>query len=180
MVTYKKNGVELGIMKNIGEAVDVEKLETEIMNLREQLRQVEGAKEKLLEQMGRLDPSDRHYNRKFSDMQDRLDSLYDRIDDIEDNIRETTSKIENVASQRITAESLCKIFGDFERNYGKMTDLEKKQFFRNSIRAIEIYPDETEDGRILKRIDFKFPVRYDLKEEKALCGQNTEEVVVMR
>ena len=180
MATYKKNGVELGILKNIGEAVDVEKLETEIMNLRDQLRQVEGAKEKLLEQMGRLDPYDRHYNRKFSDMQDRLDSLYDRIDDIEDNIRETTSKIENVASQRITAESLCKIFGDFERNYEKMTDLEKKQFFRNSIRAIEIYPDETEDGRILKRIDFKFPVRYDLKEEKALCGQNTEEVVVMR
>lgn len=43
-------------------------------------------------------------------------------------------------------------------------DSDKKQFFRNFTSTIDVYPNETEDGRLVKYIGFKFPVDYD--EEK--------------
>jgi hypothetical protein len=39
-----------------------------------------------------------------------------------------------------------------------MTDLEKKEFFHNFIESIEFYPEKTDKGRILKQIEFKYPV----------------------
>ena len=74
------------ITKKLEDKIDVSNLEAERSNLREQLRQVEGAKRKLTEQMDKLDVTDRNYNRKYQDMQDRLDNLYDRINELEDAI----------------------------------------------------------------------------------------------
>ena len=45
-----------------------------------------GAKNKLAQQMDSLDVTDRYYDRKYQDMQDRLDHFYDQIDEIEDSI----------------------------------------------------------------------------------------------
>lgn len=59
------------IASKMEDKVDVSNLQMERNNLREQLRQVEGAKKKLSEQMDKLDVTDRHYNRKYQDMQDR-------------------------------------------------------------------------------------------------------------
>lgn len=39
-----------------------------------------------------MDVTDRHYNRKYQDMQDRLDNLYDRIDNLEDAIATLSEK----------------------------------------------------------------------------------------
>ena len=37
-------------------------------------------KNKLTEMLDNLDVNDRHYNRKYADMSNRLDDLYDKID----------------------------------------------------------------------------------------------------
>ena len=80
------------IASKMEDKVDVSNLQMERNNLREQLRQVEGAKKKLSEQMDKLDVTDRHYNRKYQDMQDRLDNLYDCIDNLEDAIATLSEK----------------------------------------------------------------------------------------
>lgn len=48
----------------IDEKVDVSLLEAEREQVREQLRQVMGAKKKLTEMLDRLDVNDKHYDRK--------------------------------------------------------------------------------------------------------------------
>ena len=110
------------ITKKMEEKVDVSSMEAERKNLRDQLRQAEGSKRKLTEQMDKLDVTDRHYNRKYQDMQDRLDNLYDRIDELEDAIAGVTRKINGASGEKITADSLCKILLDYDRMYGKMSD----------------------------------------------------------
>lgn len=55
-----------------------EKVKGSMDQIREQLRQVMGAKKKLTEMLDRLDVNDKHYDRKYQDMHDRLDILYDR------------------------------------------------------------------------------------------------------
>ncbi len=166
------------ITKKMEEKVDVSGLEAEKKNLREQLRQAEGAKKKLTEQMDKLDVTDRHYNRKYQDMQDRLDNLYDRIDDLEDAIAEVTRKMNAASGEKITADSLCKILLDYDRMYGKMSDAEKKQFFQSFIKSIEIQPDSKSKTRVLKHIDFKFPVSYDMEEGTILLRTRNDVEVV--
>jgi site-specific DNA recombinase len=89
------------VMK-MDEKVDVSSLEAERDQVREQLRQVVGAKKKLAEMLDRLDVNDKHYDRKYQDMHDRLDILYDRISELEDTIAEIEEKISGAYGEKIT------------------------------------------------------------------------------
>ena len=62
-----------------------------------------------------------------------------------------------------------------------MTDLEKKEFMRTFIKAIELYPERDDSGRIIKQISFKFPVYYNGCEGDTirLLNENTVETVVL-
>ena len=65
--------------------------------------------------------------------------------------------------------------------YYKMTDLEKKQFMRDFIEEIELYPEKQEDGRILKQLSLGFPVFYEGSEGDTirLHKENTVECCVL-
>ena len=52
--------------------------------------------------------------------------------------------------------------------YAKMSDSEKKQFFQSIIKSIEINPEAKSKTRVLKHIEFKFPVGYDAEEGQIL------------
>ena len=45
--------------------------------------------------------------------------------------------------------------------YDRFTDLEKKAFMNSFIERVEIYPERRSDGRIVKRIEFRFPVYFN-------------------
>ena len=62
--------------------------------------------------------------------------------------------------EQITVEALYSILRDFDILYEKMSDAEKKQFFQNFIKSIEIDPDPAAKERILKHIDFRSATTY--------------------
>ena len=62
--------------------------------------------------------------------------------------------------EQITVEALYSILRDFDILYEKMSDAEKKQFFQNFIKSIEIDPDPAAKERILKHIDFRSAATY--------------------
>ena len=169
------------MVRKIDKKVDVSSLEAEREQVREQLRQVMGAKKKLTEMLDRLDVSDKHYDRKYQDMHDRLDILFDRISELEDMIADIKAKISGAYGEKITVNQLYKILLNFDKMYFKMKDLEKKQFMREFIEAIELYPEKQEDGRILKQLSLGFPVFYEGSESDTirLHKENTVETVVL-
>ncbi len=169
------------MVRKIDEKVDVSSLEAEREQVREQFRQVMGAKKKLTEMLDRLDVNDKHYDRKYQDMHDRLDILYDRISELEDMISDIEVKISGAYGEKITANQLYKVLLNFDKMYFKMTDLEKKQFMRDFIEEIELYPERQDDGRILKQLSLGFPVFYEGSEGDTirLHKQNTVECVIM-
>ena len=59
---------EKAIREKIDASIDTSAFETEIDNLRKQLKQTNGAKNKLAQQMDILDIADPQYDRKYSDM----------------------------------------------------------------------------------------------------------------
>ena len=140
-----------------------------------------GAKNKLTEQLDRLDVNDRHYDRKYQDMQDRLDRLYDKIGELEDSIADVNSRIQAAYGEQITAHDIYEILLDFDKMYEEASDFEKKEFMQNLIESIEIYPERTPDGRVLKQIDLKFPVYYGgvMGDRIGLLNENNVETVVL-
>lgn len=169
------------IIRRMESRVDVSSLEKEREQLRGQLRQLSGAKKKLTDMLDRLDVSDKHYDRKYQDMHDRLDNLYDRIGDIDDQLQDVNEKIRMAYENQITSKQVYQILTCFDKIYFEMTDLEKKEFFRNFIDEIELYSERQSDGRIVKQINFNFPVYYNGNEGNAirLPDENTVESIVL-
>lgn len=121
---------------------------------------------------------------KYQDMQDRLDNLYDKASELEDTIADIDSQINGAYEKQITAKQLYKILANFDKLYYRLTDLEKKEFLRDFIESVEIYPEKLDNGRMLKQINFNFPVYYDGEVSREinlpkirLLNENTVEVV---
>ena len=72
-------GYSEAIAKKLGEKVDVSALENEKEQYRAQLRQAIGAKNKLTAMLDKLDVEDKHYDRKYQDMQDRFQERQDLL-----------------------------------------------------------------------------------------------------
>ena len=78
---------------------------------------------------------------KYQDMQDRLDNLYDKASELEDTMADIDSQIGGAYEKQITAKQLYKILANFDKLYYRLTDLEKKEFLRDFIESVEIYPE---------------------------------------
>ena len=167
---------EQAIRQKIGSRIDTEELETEREQLRKKLRQLNGAKSKLGQRMDSLDVTDKHYDRKYQDMEERLYKLYDDIDSVEKAIKEVKIRIYNVSQQKISGDNIYQFLLYFDKLYDKFTDAEKKEFLNSFIERVDIYEQEQLDGRFLKHIKFRFPVYFNGKEIEELSWDNESTV----
>lgn len=128
-----------------------------------------------------LDVNDRHYNRKYADMSNRLDDLYDKIDEIEQSIDNIDITLEEATAQKVSAKEIYKILANFDKIYDKMEDIEKK-FFHTLLEKVEVHDTrEKQSDGIIKKVVFKFPVFIDgqLADIVMLAKKSTVETVVM-
>lgn len=170
------------IRTKIGYSLDTKDLEKEYTNLKEQLKQLQGAKNKLASQMDHLFVSDKYYDKKYQDMQERMDGLYDEMDSMELSIDEVENRLFNIKQQKISGDNVYQFLLYFDKLYDKMTDGEKKEFVKSFVEEVHLYEKEQEDGRFLKHIKFKFPVFFNGTETQELDWDNestVESVVLM-
>ncbi len=149
------------IKKHIGASIDTEELEREHTGLQEKKKQLIGAKNKLTSQMDSLSVSDKHYDKKYEDMQIRLDNLYDEIEKVESSIDEVETRLYNIRQEKISEENVYNFLLFFDKLYDKFTDVEKKTFMKSFLAEVNIFEKEQEDGRILKSLKFRFPVFFE-------------------
>lgn len=152
---------ETAVKEQFNSEVDTHELENKLTDLKKQLRQQIGAKDRLSYQADQLDVSDRHYERKYRDIEKRMDAFYDEIERIEDEIESVQHQIAVIREQKITAENIYEFLYLYDIIYQKMTDAEKKRFLNSFLESVEIFPEKQPDGKILKSISFRFPIIYD-------------------
>ena len=155
------------LLEKIGSKIDTTELEKEKKNLKKKLQQIVGDKNKLTEQLDKLDVLDNNYDRKYDDMQSRLDKLYDQMSQVEEEISSISIRIQNLQKNKLTEESVYQILLQFDKLYYKFTDAEKKKFIASFVEEIRIHESELPNGRFLKGIKFKFPVKYNSAMEEA-------------
>ena len=149
---------EQEIRKQIGSSIDTSELDREYDGLKDRRNQTTGAKNRLADQMDHLSVSDKNYDKKYNDMQERLDKLYDEITDIEDAMEEVETRLYNIRQDKISEDNVYQFLLFFDKLYDKFTDLEKKTFLKSVLSDVFIYEEEQKDGRILRGLRFKFPI----------------------
>ena len=109
------------------------------------------------------------------------DNLYDRISELDEEIEGVDARIQAAYEKQITGKNVYQFLLDFDTLYERMTDLEKKQFMRTFIESIELYPEKKDNGRIISKIELRFPVYYDGQEgnEIRMPDKNTVECVCL-
>ena len=155
--------------KKISSEIDVSEIEKEIESLEKKRKQLIGAKSRLGCSMDSLDADDKFYMQKYTDMEERLNTLYVEIDSVDNNIEMLKQRIINAQQDKLSSDSVYCILKHFDRFYDKFTDVEKKQFMGAFIERIDIFPERQENGRILKSVKFKFPVWYGDKSYVDFC-----------
>lgn len=156
------------IKTKIGNRVDTSELDNEIANCERQFKQISTSKKNLENQIDRLSIDDRHYKKKLSDMQERLDKLYDEIAEIEEMKEDLKIRKENIEKNKISADNIYKYLLNFEKLYDKFSDEEKRTFIKSFVDQIQIYEEKQESGQFIKSIHFKFPVYYNGRESDVL------------
>ena len=133
--------------------------------------------------MDNLSVSDEYYDKKYEDMQVRLDKLYDEIEEIETFIEAVETRLYNIKQEKISGDNVYQFLLFFDNLYDRFTDMEKKIFMKSFLEEGNIYEAEQEDGRILRRLKFRFPVFFNEQELYELDWDNestVESVLLMR
>lgn len=133
--------------------------------------------------MDNLSVSDEYYDKKYKDMQVRLDKLYDEIEEIETFIEAVETRLYNIKQEKISGDNVYQFLLFFDNLYDKFTDMEKKIFMKSFLEEGNIYEAEQEDGRILRSLKFRFPVFFNEQELYELDWDNEstiESVLLMR
>ena len=78
--------------------------------------------------MDHLSISDKHYDKKYQDMQERMDTLYDEIYLIEESMNELEQRILNIKQQKVSVDNVYQFLLFFDRLYKSLQTLRKSCF----------------------------------------------------
>ena len=146
------------MQEKINSKVDTTAIEQEIAAAEKQLRQYYSIKSKIMEEIDTLDPDDRHYIIRKSDLDERLYRMYDKIEEAENNLMDARAKKQAIEADKITGDNIYKVLVCFEKLYNVMNPLERKKLMEHLISEIQIYPERQPNGQWLKSIKFRLPI----------------------
>ena len=172
---------EEALKNRINSKLDNGELQKEMLGIQKRIRQLNIKKDRIGIQMDRLDVDDPLYDRKYDDLQERLDNLYEDIMIAEDEHTEIKKRIHTLEENKITAENIYGFLLHFDKLYALLTGLEKKMFLKAFLSEVHIFEDYQEDGRFLRCIKFRFPIPYNGGEIEEFCWdkENTVETVCL-
>lgn len=157
------------MQEKINSKVDTTAIEQEIAAAEKQLRQYYSIKSKIMEEIDTLDPDDRHYIIRKSDLDERLYKMYDKIEEAENNLMDARAKKQAIEADKITGDNIYKVLICFEKLYNVMNPLERKKLMEHLISEIQIYPERQPNGQWLKSIKFRLPI---VEKDIDLCLDN--------
>ena len=157
------------MQEKINSKVDTTAIEQEIAAAEKQLRQYYSIKSKIMEEIDTLDPDDRHYIIRKSDLDERLYRMYDKIEEAENNLMDARAKKQAIEADKITGDNIYKVLLCFEKLYNVMNPLERKKLMEHLISEIQIYPERQPNGQWLKSIKFRLPI---VEKDIDLCLDN--------
>ena len=105
-----------------------------------------------------FDYEDKHYQRRKTDLENRLYKTYDKIDEAEELLISAKTKKRALLADKITGDNIYKALIFFDKLYAQMNEAEKREFLSQLVDNVQIYEERKENGQWLKSIEFKLPI----------------------
>ena len=141
--------------------MDDKEIKKRVKELQRKKTQVEGTKRKLAEQIDKLDVTDKLYDIKYEDLQNRLDKVYSEIYLIDDELKKAESDLSSLNDIQATRENAYNMIKVLQAKFGELDDVRKKVAYSELLDRVELFEDKQPNGRWVKSIHFKFPVCID-------------------
>lgn len=159
--------------------VDTSAIDQELQNYEKLLRQAYSTKSKIIEEIDSLDPDDKHYIKRKSDLDNRLYKMYDKIEDLENQLINARAKKQSIEAEKITADNIFQILLHFEQMYCIMNETDRRHLIESLVSEVQIYPERQSNGQWIKSIKFKLPIIEDNIDISLDNDSNVECVVLM-
>lgn len=139
----------------------IEKLTEQLKMVRKQLYHQEQQKYRLGEILDNLDILADDYDESYDRTQAEIDDVYDEIERLETLLMQTKRKLDSAEQGTKALKQVENLIQNIPKFFEKMTCEEKRKLYQLLIEKIEMYQEETPDGRIVRSISFKIPVFYE-------------------
>ena len=144
--------------ERLGRAIDTSEFEAQAENINKQIRNKTMT---LKRKMTAIDNFDWDVENADT-LYDALNADYIRLQGdvltLEKSLEEVNNTLENIRGQELTKDHALAFISNLGKTYDKMSEVEKKEVVRWFIERVEIYPEEQEDGRVIKSVTFRFPL----------------------
>lgn len=166
------------IEEKINIQIDTKEIDEVINKHLAKIRQLIGTKASLINQIDSLNFEDKHYDRKYTDLNLRLDAIYDQLEYAEMQLNDSRKRKEAILEEKITSDNIYKILVNFNSLYTVLSDIDKKRLLNELIEEIQIYNEKTEKSTWIKSVVFKLPlIDYDI--DFSLDNKDNVETVVL-
>lgn len=139
----------------------IEELMEQLKQYRKQLYHQEQQKRRLGEILDNLDILADDYDETYDRTQAEIDGVYDEMEQLENLITQTKRKLDSAEQGSKAIKQVENLIQNIPEFFKEMPCEEKRKMYQLLIDKIEMYPEETPDGRIVKSISFKIPVFYE-------------------
>ena len=109
--------------------------------------------------MDNLDVTSVTYDDDYDKLSCKIEKLYDEYDQIEKQYINASNELEKIRDNAVCEDEIFDQIANFHKIIEKMTAKEKREYCRTLIDRIEIFEDKQQDGRLLKSISLRFPVK---------------------
>ena len=149
------------IRSKLTSVVDAETVEADIAKLEKALKRTQVNKRERYKELDDLDPSDPVDSVKIRDTKASIDNLSVKEVEYRQDLAELRNKLVAVKQNQLTKETVLKVLSHFSLFFDRMTPADKQVLLRSLVEEIQIFPEKTEDGRIIKSIKLCVPVVYE-------------------
>lgn len=161
--------------------MDVSEIDAELENYHKLIKKLEKSKSNLEKDMDAIYDDDKHAERKWQDMNNRLNKIYEEIYNIEDMITDCEKKKKAAQQDVLTKENVFKMLLVFDKIFDKMNDADKSKLLESMIAEVHLHLKETwqEGKNPIKEIKYAFPVSQEVMEALRENVASVETVVLL-
>lgn len=145
-----------GMMREkINMEVDTSSLDQEIATYEKALRQCYLNKDAILADLDNLDYEDKHYQRRKTDLENRLSKTCDIIEEAENSLVEAKSKKRSILAEKVCGDNIYKALIFFDKMYEPMNEAERREFLTQFIEKVEIYVCPEDSPELKRHLAFR-------------------------
>lgn len=165
--------------KRLGKAVDTSEYEAQAERITKQIRNKTKTLKRKALTIDDFDWDVKNADSLFDALNEDYIRLHDEVQALEESLSEVEAVITSINNLQVTRDGVLRFILEFGKVYNDLTEIEKKELANKFIEKIEIFPEEKEDGSVIKSVTFRFPITIGKKaaENIGVAGQTTDKRV---